>query len=434
MHIRRTVALLLAAAAAAQALAAYGGARLRELIDEALEHHPSVRQAFAEYQAALHRVPQARALPDLQVSATQHVRPIETRVGAQPRMLAVSQRIPGFGKRLSRGQLAAKQAAVSEAIYQARRAEVAHGVKQAYFELGYLDRALAVSRDDEQALSHFEELARGRYSQGFGLQGEVVRLHAELTQALQLREGLELQRSDAAEALNQLRGSPPGSAVAPVRSPGLPTLKLDGPALSAVGRGASPELKAAFLRIETREKALHLARQSFRPDFTVGVGWGNIRARSVADASAVPPGNGKDVYSVTVGVTLPLFRAKYDAGVREAAERTTAARAAYLAAVRVMEAAVRTLSFRLGSIRRQIDLYRSTLAPQAEQALAAMEAAYASGELEVVGLLDAHRMLLDVRLGLARQEADYLQALAELERVVGASLAETESSAGGGPP
>ena len=89
-----------------------------------------------------------------------------------------------------------------------------------------------------------------------------------------------------------------------------------------------------------------------------------------------------------------------------------------------MEAEVRSTSFRIETIADQIDLYRRALVPQAKQALRAPEAAYSNGPVEVTGLLDIQRMLLDVQLGLARLQSDDLKAVADLERAIGAPVPE----------
>lgn len=433
MGIRWALGLCLAVGAGAQPFATYGDGRLAELIAEALDNHPGVREAFAEYQAALHRIPQASGLPDPQIAVTQFVRTPETRVGAQHRTVTVSQRVPGFGKRLSQGQLAAKLAAATGERYRARRAEVARRVKHAYYDLGYLDRALGISREDEALLDQFEEIARSRYARGLAPQGEAVRLQAQITRSLHSREELLQQRISHEASLNRLRGFPPGAPLGPVRLGQLPESDLDGEALAAIGRNENPDLRAAFLRVEGREKGLQLARQRFRPDFSFGVGWSNIRARALPAPGILLQDNGKDAYSVTLGLTLPIFRKKYDAGVREAAEQATASRAEYRDAVLEMEAAVRATVFRLDAIRRQIDLYERALLPQAEQALAVTEAAYASGSLELTALLDVYRVLLEVRLGLARHASDYFKGLADLERTVGSAGPPESSSEEGGP-
>ncbi len=420
MHLVATMAMVVAPPP--QTYATHGDDRLEALVEEALRNNPEVLGAFAEYQATLHRVPQATAMPDPSVSITQFARTVETRVGSQQRMLALSQRIPGLGKRAAKGQLASKAAAVSDEMYQATRADIVLRVKHAYYDLGFLDRALATSREDESLLEHFEEIARRRYAQGFGLQGDVLRLQAQITSAIHRRQQLLGQRVDLEAVLNTLRDLPADTPVAEVRLTEIPTLTLERESLAEIGRRERPELKAAFLQIEEREKQMHLARLQHRPDFTVGLSWGNIRARGVTVADMPIPGDGKDSYAISVGLTLPLFRGKYDAGIREAAESFAAARFAYKDSARKMESEVRSISFRIETIEKQLDLFERALVPQAEQALRSTEDAYSNGTVEVTGLLDIQRMLLDVQLGVARLQADYLKAVADLERTIGSGV------------
>ena len=424
MFIHIVAGLVLAAATPSGTYATHGDERLEELIEEALQKNPRVLQAFADYQAARHRVPQAIALPDPKVSVTQFARTIETRVGSQQRMLALSQSIPGVGKRAARGQLASKAAAVKDELYQGVRSEIVLRIKHAYYDLGFLDRALAASREEESLLEHFEEVARRRYAQGFGLQGDALRLQAQITQSIQRRQQLLGQRIDVEATLNALRVVPADTPIAEVRLLDLPNLKLERELLAEIGRRARPEVKAALLRIEESEKQVHLARIQHRPDFTVGLSWGNIRARGAQVGGLPIPGDGKDSYAVSVGLTLPLFRSKYDAGIREAAERLAAARFAYHGSATEMESEIRSITFRIETIEKQINLFERALVHQAEQALQSTESAYSNGTVEVTGLLDIQRMLLDVQLGLARLQADYLKAVADLERVIGSIVPE----------
>lgn len=428
MFIHLVAGLVLAAAPAAPVYSTHGDDRLEALIEEALQNSPAILQAFADYQAALHRVPQATALPDPTLSVTQFARSVETRVGSQQRMLAITQSIPGLGKRASKGQLATKSASVGDEMYKAAKAEIVLRIKHAYYDLGFLDRALEASREDEALLVHFEELARRRYAQGFGLQGDAIRLQAQITQAIQRRRQLMGQRIDLEASLNALRDAPSDTPIPKVRLAELPDLDLGWESLFETGRLSRPEIRASLLRIEEREKSMHLARIQHRPDFTLGLTWGNIRARGIDMAANPILGNGKDSYGISVGLTLPLFRGKYAAAVREASEQFAAARFAYRDSAKKMEAEVRSTSFRIETIADQIDLYKRALVPQAKQALRATEAAYSNGTVEVTGLLDIQRMLLDVQLGLARLQSDYLKAVADLERAIGAPVPEEVSS------
>ncbi len=193
---------------------------LAALIAEALARNPRVRAASFRHQAALQRVPQAEALPDPTFALTQYAIAPQTRVGPQTTMLSVSQRLPWFGKLSNQGDIAAAGAGAEGQLLQARRADVVLQVKLAYYELGYVDRALKITEEEEHLLSHYETLARAQYSQGVGLQQAAVRLQAEITGVLNRRQELLRQRVDAEAALNALRVQPADASMSSSAQPG----------------------------------------------------------------------------------------------------------------------------------------------------------------------------------------------------------------------
>ncbi len=77
---------------------------------------------------------------------------------------------------------------------------------------------------------------------------------------------------------------------------------------------------------------------------------------------------------------------------------------------------------RLDTLTHQMELFDTVLIPQTEEALLATEAAYETGQLGVLDLLDSERMLLEIRLIRARYASDFLVALTDLERAVGTSV------------
>ena len=160
--------------------ATYGDARLALLLDEAMANSLAIRQALALHRAELHRLPQVTALPDPTLAVTQFARSPETRVGPQTTLVSVTQAFPGFGK------LRLRRESASASCFGARRGRGGVGgptwctkLKLAYYDLGYVDRALAINRQEERLLAQYEELARSRYVQGLGRQSDVVRLQAE---------------------------------------------------------------------------------------------------------------------------------------------------------------------------------------------------------------------------------------------------------------
>ncbi len=394
--------------------------QLDDLLSQASERNPAVLEAFSRYRAALQRAPQVSALPDPELAFTQYARTPETRVGPQWSIVSVSQRFPWLSKLRAQGQQKEKEAAVMAALYEARKDEVARQVRLAYWDLAYADRAAAIAAEDLETLRHFETLAQARYSQGVGLQQAAVKLQAEITRGLNRLQTLRRRRVDLESTLNALCDREPSTPIGPVTMPEAPPVQAEVATLYAAAKDNRPELAAAFLRIETEEKRIDVARKQGFPELRVGAGYTLITQRSDPAGIAMPPaGNGKDVYSVTVGTTLPIFRRKYNAAVHEATEDFLASKHNYRGLWTRVQADIRSVSFDIETIQEQIRLFETRPLPQAEQALRSGESAYAAGEGGVLDLLDSSRTLLEIRLGLVQMHTDYLKALAELERAVG---------------
>ncbi|HSF15049.1 MAG TPA: TolC family protein [Vicinamibacteria bacterium] len=393
---------------------------LRDYVMEALEKNPAVRETFVRYRSALERVPQVSTLPDPMFTFGQAIRRVETRVGPQLNTFVFSQAFPWFGKLDLRGQVATQEALSMYQMFLASQREAIAQVKRAYYELTYVDRALVITREEQSLLEHYEALAQTRYATGQGLQQAVIKIQAEITRVLNRLDILGQQRESLVARLNTLMDRPPTDALPPTLPLSAPEVTLDLESLYELGDQNRQELKAVEERIERSERAIELAKKSSWPDFFIGVGVVNVGLRTdPAGLMLPPPDNGKNAVSVSAGINIPIWRDKYDAAVQEAGETLLAERSGYASVRNEMEFSIRDLVVRIETAREQIRLFEGVLIPQAEETLRATEAAYETGQLGVLDLLDGERVLLNVRLGNARYYSDLLGALANLERAVG---------------
>ena len=246
----------------------------------------------------------------------------------------------------------------------------------------------------------------------------MIRLQAEITRVIDRRHLLERQRATLAARLNTLLDRPaekPVPAVAPLVRP---TVAVDRDELYRLGDRNRHELRAASALIEGGERSVELAKKSARPGFTASVGVTNVGRRD--DAALLPLlDDGRNSVTVSLGLSLPLWGAKYRAGVVEAGAELRAHTRRRAAARNAMEMQVQEAVVRLESLDRQIDLLDTVLIPQTEEALRATETAYETGELGVLELLDSERTVIDVRSMRARYLSDILIALTALERAIG---------------
>ncbi len=393
---------------------------LRSCIGSALATNPVLLASRAGVEASRQRIPQVTALPDPTVNLSQAIRRLETRVGSRTGGVTVTQALPWFGVRELRGRVALSEASARGLLHRAEEREVIVRIKRTFYDLAYVDAAIRILDEEQSLLGHYETLAGARYATGQGLQHAVIRLQAELAQISHQRQQLVGRRRALGARLNTLCGHAPEAPVPSVAPIALPSVHRDRALLLALGERNRQELRAAAALVSAGEESVELAATSFRPRITASLAFVNIAARDPGDvAGPLPPDEGKNSLSLSVGVSLPVWKESYRAAVEEAGHQLTARRRQLEAARDAMEDAVEEALIRLETLEEQIALLDGVLIPQSEETLHATEAAYQTGEVGVLELLDGERVQLEVRRMRARYVSDFLIALADLERGVG---------------
>lgn len=72
--------------------------------------------------------------------------------------------------------------------------------------------------------------------------------------------------------------------------------------------------------------------------------------------------------------------------------------------------------------QKSLDLYRDRLIPEAEQTLNSAMAAYKTGSISFLDLLDSERMIVQFKLNYYKEQAAYVKAIASLESSIGTQL------------
>jgi len=390
------------------------------LIVAMLRENPRIQSARATSLASFERAPQQRALPDPTLSYRYFSSTPETRVGPQVQGVELSQALPWSGKRGLDAQRAdAVATGVAWRVQDLERALVAR-IKQIYFDAAYLQEALEVNAEEKALLQRFESSALTRYSTGAGNQQNVVKVQTEISRLADQRHLLRLQLDAATRRIAELIGAPElPLELRPIALP-LAELLLDPSDLEHVAVTDHPSVRAAEHQIAADQLALRRRMLSSRPDFKLGLSYVDVRKREDEAGTLFPPeGNGKDIWALSVGVNLPIHRRSIRAGRAEAQQSLYASERTLQSARDRLRFDVQEARLRVESLEQRARLYDEVIVPQAGEALASAEAAYTTGRQEFLDLLDAERVLFQVRLTSHRLLADYWIAIADLEAGLG---------------
>jgi outer membrane protein TolC len=153
---------------------------LRDYLAYAALNNPQLEAAFNRWKAALEMVSQAHTLPDPHFNYGYFIQEVETRVGPQEQHIGVSQMFPWFGKLKLRSAVAAEEANAAQQQYEVAKLKLFDDVKQAYYELYYLGRAIGITEENVELLKDFEGVARSKYEAGQALNADVIKAQVEL--------------------------------------------------------------------------------------------------------------------------------------------------------------------------------------------------------------------------------------------------------------
>lgn len=327
-------------------------------------------------------------------------------------MLMVSQEVPGRGKRALRTVLAEKDVALAENDVALRMRDLASEVRHAYTSLFIARRAIEVHQASVELLRQMTDVAQAKYSTGRISQQDVLKPTLELSRLHGDIITFNEQASGASARLNTLMDRPPETPIGPLTEPREQQLLSDTATLQRLAIEHQPELMRNEVEIERAETQVGVAKHDLKPDFVVQGGY------------MLTPGM-TDAWMGRIGITwpkAPWSRGRIDARVAEQTAAADAAKGRTRALQNRVRLAVHDAYVRAKAAEDRAALLRTTILPQARQALDVSRVAYQSDRVDFQALLDNERVLLDSELEYFRAVTDFQQAISDLERAIGTDL------------
>lgn len=344
---------------------------LEDYLIIAAENNPNLKSKYFQYQAALERVPQAGALPDPQLGFSIFIMPMERYVGDQVGSISLMQMFPWFGTLgAAKDEMTSMAKAKLEEFNEAK-SMLFYEVRVNWYALHLLEKEIAITKQNIELLKTMEQIALTRFqsggqssgnsssgnmkgsgsqntrSSGNGMGGmnipgqtstgntstsrnmpqvgemekmgssgsmiDVFRVQMEINELQNNLSLLEDNKIPFIARLNQLlnrTGNEPVILSDSIMAAQMPLAITEIP--DSI-RNNNPMLKmleqeeAAFLSQEKMNRKMGL------PMIGVGLQYDIVRPRDNSESMM----NGQNMLMPMVSVTIPLWRKKYTASVRE---------------------------------------------------------------------------------------------------------------------
>jgi cobalt-zinc-cadmium efflux system outer membrane protein len=394
-----------------------GGPSLEDYLAYAAHSSPRLRAAYYDWTSRLERVPVVSSLPEPVFSYMYFVESVETRVGPQRQKFSLSQAFPWFGTLGARESVAEQEAWAAYRRFQAEKLRLAYRVRKAYSEYYLIGRRIAIERSTLELLISWESISRVRFETGQTGRSDLVRIEIEMARVADALRALEDSKSSAAEEMRNVLGAPEDTEVPFPDAMPRPAVIEPDTVMSAVLSG-NPSILAIDHMILRDENALRLAGKSSYPDFALGLEY--IDTGPALDPAM--PESGKDPWMVSLSLKLPVWFGRNSALKDEAMARLEMNRYERIDTESDLRARMANLLVEYRDASAKTELYAGQLIPKAEESLAVTLTEYEGGEADFLHVLDAQRLLLDLRLEMEEAQVKREISAAELEMLAGRSF------------
>lgn len=392
---------------------------LSQLIDSALANNPELKASDARWQMFRNRIALARSFEDPMMMLK-----IQNGIVSDPfnfrkdpmtqKVIGISQQIPFWGKRDLKGEVAAKEAESYKWQVEERKLELRRMVAEAYYQIYFTDKSLAIVDKNIKILDDFITLSETKYSVGKGAQQDVFKAQVERSKMLDMQISLEQQRKSLQANLNALLYRPAETPIGRIPDFDIKLLVQTPEELRNIAYENRPKIKSLTALIDKGAAGRKLAEKEYYPDFNVAIEY--MQRDRFAGST------GDDMYSLGVTFNLPVQRARRQAMVAESSSEITMATEELNGFRNSINAGVSDLMAQLERRRKLAELYKTGIIPQSEHSLESAAIGYRVNKVDFLTLLDSRVTLFNYEREYYDSLAEYQMKKAQLEALVGKEL------------
>lgn len=383
----------------------YSQSALDEYIGIAVKNNPGLKSSYAEFEASMQRIPQMGSLDDPTFRVSSFGQMVETRTGQQMARFSLEQMFPWFGTLKEQRNVAALNAEGAFELFKSKRNELVTQVKQAYYPLYEIDESIRINQENLKLLESFKTIAVSRFQNGEGKLSDALRIDIMANEINTEINILKEKRRSLVVAFNKLINRDENSDVVAEAFNVSNTSTFNRDSLNR-----NPQLESFRKRVLAAQAQERVAEKQGLPKLGVGFEYIITQKRP----GMVFEDNGKDAYMAMVSLSLPIYRKKYKAAVKESQLMQTSFTEMQSEAENNLIADFEMAQFELIRSRQQVELYRKQVA-QTNQVLNLLTSSYENNGAGFDEILEVERSLLKYQLMEVSADKEYGLAVAKME-------------------
>ncbi|SFD87319.1 Outer membrane protein TolC [Thermophagus xiamenensis] len=378
----------------------------------AAKNNPELQARYKAFEAAVQRIPQVKGLPDPTLSLGYFLSPVETRLGPQEFKISLSQMLPWFGTLKAKEQAASLAAEARFRDFMDARNRLYYEVAEAYYALGRLRTWTQIEKENINLLKSWKELTTRNYENGVGDMVDVLRVDLLLKESATNLEILNREEKPRLSRLNQLLNRP---LQEPVMTD---TLEMVNHAVMPLNKDSlllhHPALQKLDLMEQSSKAEEVVARKNGYPKSGIGIDYVVVGKPSNMQLD----NEGKDIIMPMVSLSLPIYRKKYKAAIREAQLNREAIALQKEAAINNLLSLYEEVLYTIQKQEQLILLYDEQIR-ESSRALNLLTTDYANSGKDFDEILSMQQKLLQYEKNKTEAISRYNTALARLRYVLG---------------
>ena len=302
-------------------ISSFSQENLNNYIEIAAKNNPALKAKFNDYMAAMEKVPQVGTLPDPSIAFGYFIQPVETRVGPQQLKLKLAQSFPWFGLLSAQEDVATEMAKAIYEDFENTKSNIFFEVKTVYYNYYYIEKAIDITKKNIEILEVFKRLSLVKIEAGNASIVDELRVELELND-LENKLSLFLDTKDALQVkFNNLLDIEDTAEIIVPELLWQEEIPLDQLSMLDEIYNSNHQIKNIEHKLNAFLNQEIVARKQGLPKFNIGLGYTIIEE----NPGSTVANNGKDAFLFPqVGVTIPLYRKKYKALIKEAQHRQEA--------------------------------------------------------------------------------------------------------------
>ncbi len=376
----------------------------------AAKNNPGLQAKYKDFEAALEKVPQVSALADPTLSFGYFLSPVETRVGPQKARFSLTQMLPWFGTLKAQGDAASLIAKAKYQSFLDARNNLRYKVSGAYYNLYELEMLKQIEKENIEILQSYKSITNRKFENGIGSMTNLLRVEMMLNDAKTNLSILNKREKPQIAAFNKLLNRETGEEVV-IEDSLTAELVPENFQKESIFKN-NPILNELDLMEKASMESENAAQKQGLPKLGVGLDYVIVGKRT--DMSL--PDNGKDVLMPMVTVSIPVFRKKYKAAVKEAQIHQERYSLKKQDVANVLEAEFEMAIFEVEQQLEFLSLYEQQV-QASEKSLALLFTAYGNSGKEFEELLRMQQQLLKYRKLKATALKEYLASLARIDYI-----------------